>query len=268
MSEKNLDFKEISNRIKFSDVLNWRNIPFTQKGGELKGEIKGFKFIVNIEKNLFFSPDHDHIKGSVINFISVIDDIGLREAAKDLKSYFMDNPILEKKEIPNLELLYSEYLQINGITEELAKQYEIGLVKQRSIMNGRIAFKVYDDIGEVAGYIGWHPKKNDWLFPKNFKRPVYNLNNVLDCEEIIVTVSPFECLSNIAIGLTNCVSLLARSMTDSQEQLLKRFDRIILIHPEPDNIVLRLAKYCFIKSPMRGISSFSKDTDEENTNVN
>jgi len=264
MSENYLDFAEISRNIRFIDVLNWKNIPFVKKGGELKGETKGFKFIVNIEKNLFFSPDDDTKKGSVINFLSVLEDIGLRNAAKELKTYFLDEPDSPKREIPELELHYCEYLEVNGISEKLAEKFEVGLVKQRSIMKGRISFKVYDENGDGAGYVGWHPEKENWLFPKNFKRSLYNFHNVAERDEVIVTVSPFECLSHIALGFTNCVSLMARSMTDKQEQLLKRFDRIILLHPEPDNIVLRLAKKCFIMSPVKNISSLPKNTDEEN----
>jgi hypothetical protein len=34
-----LNFQEISQKVSFSDLLNWLNIPFTQtQNGELKGE--------------------------------------------------------------------------------------------------------------------------------------------------------------------------------------------------------------------------------------
>ena len=61
-----LNFKEISKQISFEEVLNWLNIPFQKKDKELRGE----GFIINIEKNLFFCPDNDELKGSVINFVA------------------------------------------------------------------------------------------------------------------------------------------------------------------------------------------------------
>lgn len=254
MSEKFLDFTQISSRIKFADVLNWKNIAYSEKGGELRGSTKDFSFIVNIEKNIFCSPDDKVAKGSVINFLSIIENIGLREAAKILKSYFLDETANPKKDIPELELHYVQKLAELGISEVVAKEYEVGYVKQRSIMQGKIAFKIYDDQGEVTGYVGWHPENEKWFFPKDFKRPLYNLNKIESYEEVIVTVSPFDCLSHIGIGITNCVALISKSMTDTQERLLQRFDKIILLHPEPDNIILRLAKSCFVKSPKNNIS--------------
>ncbi|OGU39014.1 MAG: hypothetical protein A2X61_00760 [Ignavibacteria bacterium GWB2_35_12] len=255
MSEKYLDFTLISGRIKFNDVLNWKNIPYSEKGGELKGETKNFKFIINIEKNIFFSPDSKTAKGSVINFLAMVENIGLREAAKELKLHFLDEPDNTKRDIPELELHYVQKLEELGISEAVAKEYEVGYVKQRSIMQGKIAFKVYDEHGDITGYVGWHPENDKWFFPKNFKRPLYNLNKIKSCDEVIVTVSPFVCLSHIGIGKTNCVSLMSNSMTDTQEHLLYRFEKIILLHPEPDNIILRLAKKCFVKSPVNNISS-------------
>ncbi|MFX0137557.1 MAG: hypothetical protein ACFFDN_28220, partial [Candidatus Hodarchaeota archaeon] len=103
MSDNYLNFQEISNSIYFVDVLNWLNIPYARKKGEFRGEVNGLKFIINIEKNLFFSPDDETIKGSVINFLSEIKHIDLREAATKLKKTFLIEPKPSRKEIPELE---------------------------------------------------------------------------------------------------------------------------------------------------------------------
>jgi len=79
-----LNFKEISLSIPFEDVLNWLNIPFIKTEKELKGKY----FIINIEKNLFFSPKNENLKGSVINFLANHEGIDAREAASKLKLIF------------------------------------------------------------------------------------------------------------------------------------------------------------------------------------
>lgn len=58
-----LNFAEISKAIQFGDVLDWLNIPYQKKNKELKGE----GFIISLEKNLFFTPNNDSLKGSIIN---------------------------------------------------------------------------------------------------------------------------------------------------------------------------------------------------------
>jgi len=59
-----------------------------------------------------------------------------------IKRQFLNEPTPPKREIPELELHYTEFLRQHSIGEELAKEYEVGLVKQRSIMSGKIAFRI------------------------------------------------------------------------------------------------------------------------------
>ena len=102
MSTEFLNFAEISKAIPFSDVLNWLNIGYSQKNGELRGD----GFIINIDKNLFFVPDNDALKGSVINFVAHYKKIELREAASLLKQQFLSKTKEKKpkREMPNLTL--------------------------------------------------------------------------------------------------------------------------------------------------------------------
>ena len=243
-----LNFNEISKGISFEDVLNWLNVPFQRKNTELRGD----GFIVSVNKNLFFCPDNESLKGSVINFVAHYKKLPLREAANLLKTQFLSkNKITEpKREIPNLILDWDQYLEERGITKELAKEYEVGLVKQRSIISGRIAFKIYNDKGGHTGYIGYKKQDDSWFFPKDFKRPLYNVSKVKDYKSVIVTVDPFDALKIIALGFSQVVSLLANSMTSEQEIQLKQFKYMLLLHKEPENIVNRLYNSCFIKAPL------------------
>lgn len=243
-----LNFVEISRLTPFSDVLNWLNIPYKKTDKELRGD----GFIISLEKNLFFSINDENNKGSVINFVAHHKQISLREAASLLKNQFLSEKkeSKPKREIPNLTLEYHEYLTERGISPEIARQYEVGFVKQRSIIAGRIAFKIYDHLGSHIGYTGYKPEDSSWFFPKGFKRPLYNAFRVKDTKSVIVTVDPFDALRIISNGVLQVVSLLANSMTSEQEEQLKKFKYILLLHIDPENILNRLYRTSFIKAPI------------------
>lgn len=242
-----LNFKDISSNITFEDVLNWLNISFQRTEKELRGD----GFIVSIEKNLFFCPENDEFKGSIINFVAHYKKLELREAASILKSQFLSNKtdVKPKRDMPNLTLEWDPYIEERGIKQEVAKEYEIGLVKQRSVVAGKIAFKIYNQLGKHVGYIGYKVEDGSWFFPKGFKRPLYNAHMVTDTKSAIVTVDPFDALKIASIGFPQILCLLANSMTTEQEEQLKRFRYILLFHPKPENIINRLYTTSFIKAP-------------------
>ena len=240
-----LNFAEISKEVKFADLLDSLNIPYTQKNGELLGD----GFIVNVQKNLFFVPKNDDLKGSVINFLAYQKGIELREAASELKKQFLAKPSEPKREIPNLSLEWHDYIEKRGINPDIAREYEIGFVKQRSIVAGKIAFKVYNNSSQHIGYIGYKLDDDKWFFPKGFKRPLYNSFRLSDNKAVILTVDPFDALRIISLGFKQVTSLLANSMTSEQEEQLKHFKYILLLHNEPKNIVQRLYETSFVKAP-------------------
>jgi hypothetical protein len=243
-----LNFTEISKVISFEEVLNWLNIPFQRKDKELRGE----GFIVNIEKNLFFCPDNDELKGSVINFVAHYKKVDLREAATLLKGEFLakKTETKTKRGLPNLTLEWHQYIQERGINEEIYKEYELGYVKQRSVVSGRITFKIHDHSGKHIGYIGYKEEDGSWFFPKGFKRPLYNAFRIKDPKSVIVTVDPFDALKIASLGFKQVTSLLANSMTAEQEELLTKFKYILLFHSKPENIVNRLYTTSFVKAPV------------------
>lgn len=242
-----LNFTEISKEVSFEDVLNWLNVPFQRVNAELRGE----GFIISIKKNLFFCPDNDDLKGSVINFVAHYKKVSLREAATTLKAQFLSkNKVTQPvREIPDLKLEWDPYIEERGIPKQLAEDYEIGLVKQRSIIAGRIAFKIHDSNGKHTGYVGYKKSDGTWFFPRDFKRPLYNVAKLEDTKSVIVTVDPFDAIKIVGVGFKQVVSLLANSMTAEQEELLKKFKYILLLHKEPENIVNRLYGTSFIKAP-------------------
>ncbi len=238
-----LDFQEISRRIPFADVLDYLNIPYKTKGKELRGE----GFIVDVMKNLYFNPKGDD-KGSVINFFHAQKGGTLRDCAIELKKQFMDAPKTPKREIPTLDLDHAHpAVGKLGISKEWAEYFDIGYCGQKSIMAGKVAFKIVDHDNQRLGYIGIQNDK--WFYPKGFKRDTfYNLFRA-NREAAIVTVSVLEVIHLHSLGFPFSIGLMGKSATGTQIELLRRFKRILLLHPEPENIRNRICEFAFVKAP-------------------
>ena len=260
MSNEYLNFSEISSKVSFKELLDYLNISYSQKNNELR---TNNGIVININKNLYFNTKDSNQKGSVINFLAHYKKIDLRSAAKELKDNFLKEPASPKREIPELELHYTDLLKNNLISQDLAKEFEVGLVKQRSIMSGKIAFRVRDIYANPIGYIGLNIKDGSWFYPKDFKRPLYNAHRLTNSKEIFLVINPLDALKIIGFGFLSVSALLGRTINDQQMQILKELknvERIILIHPEPENLILRISKIKFIKLfPVSNLNTLSKE---------
>lgn len=254
-----LDFQKISEAVKFKDLLDSLNISYSVTETELKGE----GFIVNLEKNLFINPLNKEQKGSVINFLSINKGISLREAAAELQKQFMTEKPKElpPSDIPQLTLEYHDVLTGYGFSKEFCQAYEFGYCKQKSIMAGKIAFLVRDKLKQVTGYIGVSLKDNKWHFPKKFSLSVYNIHRCMEKTSVILVVNPLDALKVISFGWLQTVAILTPSMTKEQEEDLKRFKQILVIHKEPDNIAARLSNHSFVRKiiPPKELTSMTKE---------
>lgn len=251
-----LDFNEISQQIPFVDVLDYLNIPYTRKGNELRGE----GFIVDTGKNLYFNPKGDD-KGSVINFLQARSGGTLRDCAIELKKQFLNEPKKPKREIPILELDH-DHVEVSklGIGKESAEYFDIGYCGRKSIMAGKVAFKIIDHNNDHAGYVGL--KDTKWFFPKGFKRDtLYNLFRQKK-DAVILTVSVLDVIHIYSLGFPFAVGLMGKSATNSQLELLRRFKRILLLHPGPENIRNRISEFAFVKAPLleKPIKELTKDS--------
>jgi hypothetical protein len=231
-----LDFKQISKDVEFKQVLDWLNIPYQETKTELKTE----NIIANKEKNLFFHKQGGK-GGSVIQFYADHSNQSVREAALVLFKQFIKQPDKPKREIPELTLQYCQFLEKRGFSEEFSKKMNIGLCKQKSILNGFICVKT------GIHYIGYKEKENKWFFPKGFTRDFLYNPLKTETESIICTADVFNCLYLISQDLPS-VSIMGNSATDKQIELLSKFKNILLIHKEPHNIAIRLMANSFVKT--------------------
>lgn len=230
-----LNFFTIS-KVPFQSVLDWLRLGYT----ETKTELKGQGFIVNKAKNLYFNPTGND-KGSIITFVANQKNISLRTAAEYLYNQFMAT---ENVLIPEYDLHYCEFLAKEGISEETAKDWEIGLVKNhKGPAAGRIAFKVKDVNGEKVGYALYNPKDKSWFYFKGYQHNhLYGLDRVKG-DSVVLLSNPLEAVRFNSNG----IALTHPGLTKPQENLLTKFSFIEVMCPEYENIVLKLVKGSFVK---------------------
>ena len=148
---------------------------------------------------------------------------------------------------------------IESLPKETAAYFDIGYCGQKSIMSGKVAFKIIDHNNDHQGYIGL--KDDKWFYPKGFKRDtLYNLHRQ-EKEVVILTISVLDVVYIHSLGFPFTVGLMGKSATSSQLELLRRFKRILLLHPEPENIRNRLTEFAFVKAPLleKPIKELTKD---------
>lgn len=239
-----VDFKQVSSQVLFKTLLDHLNVLYQETEKEIKGEIEGWKFIVNKGKNLFFSPNSDR-KGSVVNFFSEAKGVDLREAAFTIKRLFLDEKKIER-EIPELTLTYTPEIEKLGLSEATCKDYEIGVPTGRTIMAKKIAFKLYDQSETFMGYIGKKP--DGWFYPKGFTRSFLYNGYRSQTDYCILVPDPLDCVMLCQLGFKFSIAIMGLSPTDPQLELLKRYKRILLIHKAPENTVLKLSGHSFVKA--------------------
>lgn len=253
-----LDFKDISAKVPFKMLLDHYGLAYSESGGTWKGATEKFNFVIDPDKNIFLDPKNPKIKGGVINFCSFYEGLDLRKSAKLLQDWFIDEP--KAKELPELKLEYSEFLEKRGYSEEFCEKLCVGLYKGRGIMSGKITAKCVDMEGNKTGYVGYDPKKDKWFFPKGFRRPLYNAENV-GTDYCILVPDLFGTL-HLLQYFPFVTGLLGASMTDSQESIIAtKFQRVLLIHPNGENVRNRLSKHCFVKwiEPDKAIEQLTKE---------
>lgn len=241
-----MDFNHISEAVRFRDLFDRFGVVYYDQGSELRGNFNdGVEFIVNKEKNLFFCPKDREAKGSVINFLSCHMECSLLEAARAIHKVFLKPVTPLEREIPKLNLHYCKGLADMGITEDTCRHFGIGLVREKSVMAGKLVCEVRDIEGNKTGYIGW-TKDAGWYFPKGHKNiHVYNADKAKN-ENVLLVADAFEVAKKHQEGI-EAISLLSSNMTEEQEDIIaKQYHFVTVDLPNYANIVVRLAMHVFV----------------------
>lgn len=250
------NFNEICQQVPFSVLFQLTNTDFTREGKTLKTEeIIVTEQIAKINGYVFdlFKWKGKAGGGSVLDYCLVKFNLKTKlRAAEYLKAHILGEKE-QKEEIPELKLDYCEFLAEAGIDEEIAKQYEVGQAKGKSVMSGRVCFKLYDEYQKHRGYIGLdhtNTKKVKWYVPNGTKTSnmLYNYNRRNGNEYCILTDNALSTLYLCTLGFPYTVGLLTASLTAEQLNLMKVFKRVMIICPNAQTLVKDLSKVCFVKT--------------------
>ena len=196
------------------------------------------------------------VGGNVLDLVACMESCSIREAALRLKGW--TDPVetsgrqkeLASKEIraveedlPPLALLpfrlrleWHPYLEQRGIERQTAAAFGVGYYAGRGWMQGRVAFPIQDEQGQLVGYAGRSVDGRDprYLFPPGFRKSqvVFNLYRAAATQAgwAIVVEGFFDCLKVHQAGYDNVVALMGVSASPRQSELLRsRFGELLLM---------------------------------------
>jgi DNA primase len=247
-----MELEKIKQKLSIEEVLNYYGISNLKRTGNslygpcpVHGGDNPRAFNVSIDKNLWNCFTHCG-GGSVIDLIMKMENISLYDAilkAEQLAGNYKTTnkmcrkPVRKKKNNPLEFKLTLEpkhpYLEKRGVKQETAKYFGIGYCKY-GILKGRIAIPIYDDKARLVAYCGRavNNKKPKYRFPKGFRKNLvlYNYHNVKNSEkkEVVVVEGYFDLYRVYQAGYS-CVSLMGRTISPVQEQLLVSLNKKLIL---------------------------------------
>lgn len=262
-----LDFKTIKTRVAITDLLSRYHLKLSRANKTtLKGDCPLPSHSSN-SKNTFFANEAKSVwychsasckkngqrsGGNVIDFVSLLENISIYDAAKRLDEWFPanGNPAIvpattetssESGNSPgtgNVPLTFTlkdvnpahPMIQERGISVETAKLFGAGFFPGKGSMAGRIVFALHEH-GQHVGYAGRttlpvtdaNPK---WLFGKGLKKTfLYGLDRCDPSKPLILCESLWAPLWLHEKGW-QAASLMGSEMTAEQEKSLDPFATI------------------------------------------
>lgn len=282
MSEKFIDFREIKQLVSIEAVLDHYNIKLRHVN---KTSLRGpcplpthssdksvESFSVQIEKNIWACQSTSCVAarsgkrgGNVIDFVAVMENSSIRDAAQKLHEWFVQSPsetsakkqpakkkisqlVAEKNSTPqkgesevvtNKPLTFTlkdvdathPYIHQRGIKVETAQHFGVGFFPGRGSMVGRVVIPIHNERGELVAYAGraiddTEPK---YKLPAGFVKSavLFNLHRV-NSNMVIVVEGFFDCMKVHQAGFPDVVALMGSSLSAEQEELLHRFTQVVL----------------------------------------
>lgn len=215
----------------------------------------GNSFAIDTAKNVWSCHQDACVKarggrkgGDLISFVAVMEQCSLRNAGMKLQEWFRTGgggraprTAPEAKAAGALynrplafelkDVAYHPYLEKRGILQSTAATFGVGYFPGTGSMAGRVVFPIHNERGELVAYAGrtldgGAPR---YKFPAGFRKglELWNLHRVAG-DEIVVVEGFFDALTVHQAGF-NVVALMGCALTDAQERLLMRFQRITLV---------------------------------------
>jgi DNA primase len=281
-----VDFKAVKAAVSITMVLDHYGVNWLRKEkGELVGRCPIHKgegsrtFHANPEKNAFncFSCK---AKGNVLDFVAAMEQVGVREAALRITSWFSISvpnsepqntaakktadslpPKREEGGGTNTPLSFQlkgidsehSYLKERGIDVETAKRFGVGMFNGKGSMAGRIVFPIHNQSGELVAYAGRSIDGSEprYKLPPGFHKSHELFNQHQVSGGVVVVVEGFfDCMKVWQSCNRNVVALMGCSLSVEQEHFLaKSFSQVRLMLDGDDagraaasEMVVRLAR--------------------------
>jgi DNA primase len=203
------------------------------------------QFRVSLTKNCWICFGDCHAGGSIIDFVSRMENVGIREAGLLLQDWFSLKP-LNGEEIPkpvvvpfkkesNPALRFSlegldgahPYLKQRGLTAETIGTFGVGCC-QHGTLRGWIAIPIHDAKGQVVAYAGRWPgtppeEQPKYRLPRGFRKSLelFNQHRAMkerSSEPLVVVEGFFGCMRVWQAGHRRVVSLMGSQLSPAQEQ--------------------------------------------------
>jgi len=107
------------------------------------------------KKNIWYCPECKD-KGHIISLIMKMAGVEWNEAKSLLEGKAVTYPAtkIQKELTLEYELQYNKFLEAQGISEEVVREYVIGVPKGKAMLSGCVAFTVHDENGNKIAYYG------------------------------------------------------------------------------------------------------------------
>ena len=221
------------------------------------------QFRVSLSRNCWICFGDCHGGGSIIDFVSRMEKVGIREAGLLLQDWFnlkpvngkeAPHPVVKDKVIPfgkesNPPLRFSlgaldgahPYLQKRGLTAETISTFGLGCCPH-GMLRGWIAIPIHDAKGNVVAYAGRWPgtppeEQPKYRLPRGFRKSIelFNQHRAVKespSEPLVVVEGFFGCMRVWQAGHRRVVSLMGSMLSPVQEE------RIVQIAGENGNVLL------------------------------
>ena len=231
------------------------------------------QFRVSLSKNCWICFGDCHAGGSIIDFVSRKEGIGIRDAALLIQDWFNvradpaplatqpaerageravqrssdpdRNPPL-KFSLQNLDRTHP-YLSLRGLAVETIRTFGVGHCRN-GMLAGWIAIPIHDATGQLVAYAGrWpgEPRNGEpkYRLPKGFRKSLelFNLHRAVKEDArlpLVVVEGFFGCMKLWQSGHRRVVSLMGSILSNSQEELIVRTagpgGRVILMFDEDE----------------------------------
>ena len=227
------------------------------------------QFRVSLDRDCFICFGDCHRGGSIVDFVSLKERVGIRDAALLLQDWFKVQPKGNANGKPrvvapsnnantqeaNVPLTFTlrdldwahPYLKQRGLSADTIRTFGIGYCRN-GLLAGLIAIPVHNAKGQLVAYAGRWPGEPPnpeprYKLPKGFRKSLelFNLHRATQADArlpLVVVEGYFGCFHVWQAGHRRVVSLMGSMLSKAQEDLIVRTagpgGKVILLFDEDE----------------------------------